>query len=181
MLNRINLTLAMLRTSVTSATPVRPICETAGCVQANAFYFLLDYIRSARKSRGFRRRRYPSLCQFSLRYDMIPTIRYDNVYLTCRPNGLFRISVMRRRSAVGVEGCAVQWMGLGPSPEKSFLSPKWKVWVHFDADFTVRSRNDAYKKVQKIIQKFTLRPKGRTVASSPRNTPLLMRHKKANG
>jgi len=63
--------------------------------------------------------------------------------------------------------------GLGPSPEKKHFCPqhdnfdavfnRQKPW---DTDFTVQSQNEAYKNSAKIIQKFTVRPKGggRTIA-----------------
>ena len=67
--------------------------------------------------------------------------------------------------------------GLGPSPLSRkkiiFFCPqndnfdavfnRQKPW---DTDFTVQSQIDTYKNTAKIIQKFTVRPKG-AVASSP--------------
>ena len=103
------------------------------------------------------------------------------------PSGIFRISLRRERGAVGVEGVGCG-EGTGPSPEKLIFASKNDKFgcMHFvfdavfnrqktrtvtrslacDTDFTVQSRNEAYKTVEKFIQKFTVRP-NRSIAPPP--------------
>ena len=53
-----------------------------------------------------------------------------------RLSRVFRISVKRERCAIGVKGVGCGGGDWAPSPEKkSFLSPKWKVWMRFYAVF----------------------------------------------
>jgi len=95
-------------------------------------------------------------------------------------SGVFRISVRRGRGAVGVEGSGCGG-GAGPAPEKkTFFCPQndkfRRILLQFlngtddshkkpwETDFTVQSRNEAYKKQYKKYPKIHGQTRGRTIA-----------------